>query len=126
MNLPTTIPPTGDLTPTQEAFASAYVLNGGKATDAALEAGYAEGSARVRAYELLKKPHVIKRIYELTVSSLGTHIPAALATVARLSGSARSEYVQLEASKDLLDRAGMSAPKQVNVSGSFSVEIDLS
>ena len=45
----------------------------------------------------------------------------------RLSQGAKSEYVQLEASKDLLDRAGYKPidRSQVQVAGDIRVSIDL-
>ena len=45
-----------------------------------------------------------------------------------LSGDAKSEYVQLEASKDILDRAGFKAPdKHMHIhAGDIRVNIDLS
>ena len=51
----------------------------------------------------------------------------ALSTVTKLAGTAKSEYVQLEASKDLLDRAGFKAPdKHMHLhAGDIRVEIDL-
>ena len=47
-------------------------------------------------------------------------------TVARLSQNAKSEYVQLEAAKDLLDRAGFKAPDVTRVEGDLRINIDLS
>ena len=47
-------------------------------------------------------------------------------TVARLSQVAKSEYVQLEAAKDLLDRAGFKAPDVTRVEGDLRINIDLS
>lgn len=113
-----------DLSTKQMDFVAHYVANGGKGTAAAKQAGYAPASAHVEAHRLLKSDKVIKAIYELSVLSLGAHLPAALAKVAQLSAGAKSEYVQLEASKDLLDRAGMTAPKQVRVSSDVSVTFD--
>jgi len=46
------------LTLRQERFIDEYLANGGRAKDAALEAGYAEGSAKQRGYELLRRPEV--------------------------------------------------------------------
>jgi phage terminase small subunit len=108
----------------QIAFVVEYVANGGKRKEAAIAAGYAAASAHVEAHRQLTKPNVIKAVYELTVAQMGAHLPAALARIAKLSDGAKSEYVQLEASKDLLDRAGLSAPKQVRVSGDISVSYD--
>ena len=52
----------------------------------------------------------------------------ALHKIESLSANARSEYVQLEASKDILDRAGFKAPDkhQHLVAGELSINIDLS
>ena len=51
----------------------------------------------------------------------------ALGRVVQLSSGAKSEYVQLEASKDLLDRAGFKPidRSQVQVAGDIKVSIDL-
>ena len=64
-----------------------------------------------------------QRSYQCNLSATG-----ALATVARLSRTAKSEYVQLEASKDLLDRAGYKPidRSQVQIAGDIKVSIDLS
>ena len=109
----------------QLSFVAVYVANGGKGTHAAKEAGYATASAHVEAHRQLQKPSIIKAIAELTVQRLGAAMPGAVATIERLSERAKSEYVQLEASKDLLDRAGLSAPKRVNIGGDLRVTFDL-
>ena len=51
----------------------------------------------------------------------------AAARLVSLSGGAKSEYVQLEASKDILDRAGFKAPdKHMHLhAGEIKVSIDL-
>jgi phage terminase small subunit len=46
------------LTHKQERFIDEYLANGGRAKAAALIAGYAEGSAKQRGYELLRRPEV--------------------------------------------------------------------
>lgn len=50
-----------------------------------------------------------------------------LETVMRLSHSAKSEYVQLQAAQDLLDRAGFKPidRQQVQLAGDIKVSIDL-
>jgi hypothetical protein len=113
-----------DLTSKQIAFVTNYVANGGNGTAAAKDAGYATKSAHVEAHRLLGMSKVIRAVADLTTHALGAALPGALATVVRLSTVARSEYVQLEASKDLLDRAGLSAPKKVLVSGDVRVTYD--
>jgi len=46
------------LTLKQERFIDEYLANGGRAKAAAVVAGYAEGSAKQRGYELLRNPQV--------------------------------------------------------------------
>jgi len=45
-----------------------------------------------------------------------------------LSQGARSEYVQLEASRDILDRVGLRSPDRVShsIQGDIKINIDLS
>ena len=47
-------------------------------------------------------------------------------TVSTLAENAKSEYVRLEAGKDLLDRSGFKAPDRVQIEGEVSINIDLS
>jgi len=51
-----------------------------------------------------------------------------LKQVVNLSNNAKSEYVKLEASKDILDRAGHKPidRTQTQVVGDFNIKIDLS
>lgn len=46
------------LTLKQTRFIDEYLANGGRAKDAAMMAGYSEGSAKQRGYELLRRPEV--------------------------------------------------------------------
>jgi hypothetical protein len=50
-----------------------------------------------------------------------------LSSIERLMTGAKSEYVQLEAAKDMANRAGWQPPerKQVTVSGDVTVSIEL-
>ena len=58
---------------------------------------------------------------------LGMNATVAAAKVLKLASGAKSEYVQLEASKDILDRAGFKPidRSQVQVAGDIRVSIDL-
>jgi hypothetical protein len=114
------------LTEKQHLFVVNYVRNGGKAGLAAKAAGYAPDCAHVTASRMLRNPKVLHALQTETVVQLARHVPAALHKVRRLALTAKSEYVALEASRDLLDRAGFTAPKKVQVSGGVSVSIDLS
>lgn len=51
-----------ELNPQQAEFARQMVLSSGNATQAAINAGYAEASASQRAWELRQKPHVVAAI----------------------------------------------------------------
>ncbi len=52
------------LTPKQDAFIKSYLLNGGNATQAAIDAGYSEKTAQVIGSENLLKPIIKKAIEE--------------------------------------------------------------
>ena len=60
--------------------------------------------------------------------TLGLGAVSASRKLIDLSSGARSEYVQLEASRDILDRVGMRAPDKVahNIQGDIKINIDLS
>jgi len=116
------------LTDKQEALVEHLVANGGTIKDASQVAGYAEGeSGRVSASKALALPHVQAYMMQRIRDELGTRATLALSTVTSLARTAKSEYVQLEASKDLLDRAGLKAPdKHMHLhAGDIKVEIDL-
>lgn len=120
--------PIRSLTVKQKALVEAYVANGGNLTAAANEAGYAEGkAARVTAWKTMKVAHVQLYLMQVTAEAFATHAAMAVHKVASLAKGARSEYVQLEASKDILDRAGFKPidRSQVQVAGDIRVHIDL-
>ena len=116
------------LTERQTALVELLVANGGLIKEAAQAAGYADGeSGRVSAYKALALPHVQAYMMQRVRDELGSRATLALNTVTSLARTAKSEYVQLEASKDLLDRAGLKAPeKHMHLhAGDIKVEIDL-
>jgi len=119
---------TSPLTEKQDAFCDEYVANGGKGSAAAREAGYAEKSAHVEANRLLKNPLILQEIYKRTALAVGAAAPRALMTIIGLSSDAKSDYVKLEASRDILDRAGLRAPDRVDhrIDGELKISIDLS
>lgn len=77
---------------------------------------------------MLRKPEVQAYMMSEIQRSFGLSSAKASARLLSLSQGAKSEYVQLEASKDILDRAGFKAPEkhQHLVGGNFSINIDLS
>jgi len=116
------------LTPKQTALVEHLVANGGTIMDAAQAAGYSVGeSGRVSASKALALPHVQAYMMQRVREELGVKATHALHRVVHLSSSAKSEYVQLEASKDIMDRAGLKAPeKHMHLhAGDIKVEIDL-
>ena len=116
------------LTRKQQSLVEHLVANGKTIKDAAHAAGYAEGeSGRVSASKALALPHVQAYMVDKIREQLGVRATLALSTVTKLASTAKSEYVQLEASKDLLDRAGFKAPdKHMHLhAGDIRVDIDL-
>jgi len=117
------------LTTKQMALVDTLVATGCSITKAAAEAGYAKGdSGRVTASKALKLSHVQQYMMTRIQETIGLNATKAAAQVSKLAQGAKSEYVQLEASKDILDRAGYKPIEraQVQVAGDISVSIDLS
>jgi len=122
------VPAGRKLTDKQMALVDIMVAKGLPPAKAAVEAGYSEGKAGyVSAYRALKTPHVQQYMMQRMNEEFGLSATVAVNTVRRLSQNAKSEYVQLEASKDLLDRAGYKPidRSQVQVAGDIKVSIDL-
>ena len=123
------LPADKKLTEKQMALVDIMVAKGLPAAKAAVEAGYAEGkSGYVSAYKALKTPHVQQYMMQTISDSMSLNATKALNKIVALSSNAKSEYVSLEASKDILDRAGFRAPDKVMHShvGNIDVKIDLS
>tara|TARA_R100001230_G_C5651057_1_gene156211 strand:- start:2 stop:382 length:381 start_codon:yes stop_codon:yes gene_type:complete len=121
-----------DLTDKQKALVDTIVSTGCSIVEAAEKAGYStkisRDSARVSASRTLRLPKVQKYMMECVSRTIGLGAVTASSKLVQLSESARSEYVQLEASKDILDRVGLRTPDKVNhqVIGDIKVSIDLS
>ena len=116
------------LTDKQTRLVDTLVALGCSVTHAAREAGYAEGeSGRVSASKALRQPHVQQYMMQRVSEQLGMNATVAASKVLKLASGAKSEYVQLEASKDILDRAGFKPidRSQVQVAGDIRVSIDL-
>ena len=117
------------LTDKQARLVDTLVATGCSIKDAALEAGYASGeSGSVTASKALRLPHVQSYMMQRVSETLGCNATIAASRLVKLAQGAKSEYVQLEASKDILDRAGFKAPERhMHLhAGTISVEIDLS
>ena len=117
------------LTRKQMSLVDTLVATGCTLREAATEAGYANGeSGRVTASKTIRLPHVQSYMMQRVNEQLGMNATVSAARVMNLATGARSEYVQLEASKDILDRAGFKPidRSQVQVAGDIRVSIDLS
>ena len=117
------------ITEKQKKLVDTLVAKGCSIKQASEDAGYAKGeSGRVTASKALKTPHVQQYMMTAIADSMSIHATKALSRIVSLSSNAKSEYVSLEASKDLLDRAGFKAPDKVMHShvGNVNVKIDLS
>jgi hypothetical protein len=115
---------TRELTDMQAAFVDHFVATGGKVGIAATRAGYAD---RAQGSKLLRDPKITKAIQQRVHDEIGTAAVSALGTVVKLAKSAKSDYVRLEAAKDLLNRAGYVPPDKhlLKVSGDLTVSFDI-
>ena len=117
------------ITEKQKKLVDTLVAKGCSIKQASDEAGYAKGeSGRVTASKALRTPHVQQYMMQSIADNMSINATKALNKIVQLSSNAKSEYVSLEASKDLLDRAGFKAPDKVMHShvGNVNVKIDLS
>ena len=117
------------ITEKQKKLVDTLVAKGCSIKQASGEAGYAKGeSGRVTASKALRTPHVQQYMMQAIADNMSINATKALNKIVQLSSNAKSEYVSLEASKDLLDRAGFKAPDKVMHShvGNVNVKIDLS
>ncbi len=116
------------ITKKQKLLIDTIVATGCSITKASKIAGYSDGeSGRVTASKTLRLPHIQEYMQQRIRESIGLNATIASKKVLDLSTSAKSEYVQLEASKDILDRAGYKPiDKSMHlVSGDINVTIDL-
>ena len=116
------------LTKKQKTLVDTIVALGCSIKEASAKSGYADGEAgRVTASKTLRLPHVQEYMQQMVRQSIGLNATIASRKVLDLASSAKSEYVQLEASKDILDRAGYKpVEKSMSlVQGNISVSIDL-
>jgi phage terminase small subunit len=116
------------LTKKQTLLIDTIVATGCSVIKAAKIAGYADGeSGRVTASKTLRLPHVQEYMQRRVRESIGLNATIASRKVLDLASRAKSEYVQLEASKDILDRAGYKPVDKAMhlVSGNINVSIDL-
>ena len=117
------------LTTKQKDLVDTIVATGCSVKEASAKAGYSDGeSGRVTASKTLRLPHVQEYMQQRVRESIGLNATIASKKILDLSSNAKSEYIQLEASKDILDRAGYKpVEKSMSlVQGNINVSIDLS
>ena len=120
-----------ELTDKQKSSVDTIVATGCSIKEASKSAGYSskgsEEAGRVSASRTLRLPKVQKYMAMRIADTLGLGAVSASKRLIELSSGARSEYVQLEASRDILDRVGLRAPEKVKHSfeGDIKVNIDL-
>ncbi len=88
----------------QESFIESYCQTG-NATKAAIQAGYSQATSKQQGHVLKNKfkNEIEDRIKKMVQDS----VPAALNQISILAQTATSEQVRLNASRDILDRAGV-------------------
>jgi len=116
-----------ELNSRQKALVDTLVSTGCSVSEASKVAGYKGKTPEVQGYQTLKKSHVAEYMYQQIQQSFGINSLKAKSTLVKLSQNAKSEYVQMESAKDILDRAGFKAPDkhQHQIVGDFKVHIDL-
>ena len=118
-----------ELTTKQRDLVDTIVTTGCSIAEASQKVGYAKGeSGRVVASRTLRLPHVQRYMVERVANTIGLGAVTASKKLVELSNGAKTEYVQLEASRDILDRAGIRAPDKVqhDIQGDIKINIDLS
>ena len=103
--------PDQQLTEKQRRFVVEYVQNGGNQGEAARAAGYSTVSADSVATKTMRLAHIQHEIAVETMKQIGFSAVPALKTIRSLVSFAKSDYVRLEAARDLLDRGGFRAPE---------------
>ena len=116
-----TLKSTNPITEAQADLVHAMLHDGCNPTEASKRLG----RNKAWAYKTLNKQHVIEYRQQLAMMTLGWDATQAMATMRELL-TAKSSYIRLEASKDLMDRAGLrvDAPKVAGntVSINFNLE----
>ena len=112
----------------QKALVDTLVSTGCSVGEASKVAGFNGKTPGTQGYATLKKPHVAEYMYQQIQESFGISSLKAQHKLLSLTQNAKSEYVQMESAKDILDRAGFKAPDkhQHQIVGDFKVNIDLS
>ncbi len=116
-----TLRPLSDITDAQAELVHMMLHDGCNPTEASKRLG----RNKAWAYKTIAKQHVIDYRQKLSMMTLGWDATQALATMRELL-QAKSNYIRLEASKDLMDRAGLKVEPvrgaNTNVSINFNID----
>lgn len=115
------------ITALQELLVDTLVTSNATIKKASQIAGYAKGeSGRVSASRALRSPKVQQYLIFRVASELGISSVSAVKRLKELTNS-KSDYVSLEATKDILDRVGLRAPDKVkhSIDGDIKIDINL-
>ena len=116
-----------ELNARQKALVDTLLSTDCSVEEASKVAGFKGKTPAVQGYQTLKKPHVAEYMHQSILQKFGIDSLKAQSVLSRLATNAKSEYVQMESAKDILDRAGYKAPDkhQHQLVGDFNVHIDL-
>ena len=105
-------------------FATAYVANGGNATQAAITAGYSPTSARQQAYKLTRNATVQRLIREEQQRVIGGRLCSkALQVLEQIMDDPEAPVgARVDACKTILDRGGIPAIPAAMVAGGQLIE----
>ena len=120
-NSQTLLPTHSKVTQAQAELVHAMLHDGCNPTEGAKRLG----RNKAWAYKTIAKQHVVEYRQQIAMSCLGWDATQALATMRDLL-NAKSSHVRLEASRDLMDRAGLrvDAPRQSNTSVNINFNVD--
>ena len=101
------------LKPRAKKFIAAYVANGGKAGEAAIEAGHHPNAARTAAWRYLRMPSVVDAILNETLRQFATDVPAARRVLFDLMENSSNDMTRLAAAKALLEHGGLTITNRI-------------
>ena len=115
-----TLRPLSDITDAQAELVHMMLHDGCNPTEASKRLG----RNKAWAYKTIVKQHVIDYRQKLSMMTLGWDATQALATMRELL-QAPSNYIRLEASKDLMDRAGLKVEPVRSANSNVSINFNI-
>ena len=115
-----TLRPMSDITDAQAELVHMMLHDGCNPTEASKRLG----RNKAWAYKTIVKQHVIDYRQKLSMMTLGWDATQALATMRELL-QAPSNYIRLEASKDLMDRAGLKVEPVRSANSNVSINFNI-